>query len=281
MKPRWAMMAVLVALLAASGDETPLKFNWRAGQEFRHQVRVEGQVVQDGAPLQKLFYRGLWERRITAVDSNGVARFAATSENVQRSEGFWIYDFGGYAPGFDTAGRIKPNGQVIELDHAREGDPGYWSLLVFPDQPVPLGGAWRYRPPAEQMTQQLGLRVQGEVSYRLLDRVRYKSRTCLKISRESRYQVGWDPRNEFRNLKIETRGTLWFDELVGNLVDAEIQEVFTAQLVRGGKAEPGSPGPPEPGEGQPYPESGGSAGESDGKTHQISAKATITFTLTR
>jgi len=270
----------LVALAVAAGDEAPLRFKWRAGQEFKHQVRVEGQVFQDGAPLQKLSYRGLWVRRITEVDSNGEARFEATSENVQRSEGFWLYDFGGYGAGFETVGRIKPTGQVLSLDHAREGDPAYWSILVFPDQPVPIGGRWKYRPPAEQMTQQLGLRAAGEVTYQLLDRVRYKSRTCLKISRESRYQVGWDPNNEFNNVRIETRGTLWFDELVGNLVDAEMQEVYSAQLVRRGKEEPGQ-GEPPPEDGQPSPEFDSSSSAGDGKTHQISAKAKITFTLTR
>jgi len=280
MKLRMAAAAGLVALVAASGDEAPLKFNWRAGQEFKHQVRVEGRVFQDGSPLQKLSYRGLWVRRITEVDSNGVARFEATAENVQRNEGFWLYDFGGYGAGFETAGRIKSTGQVINLDHAREGDPAYWSILVFPDQPVPIGGLWKYRPPAEQMTQQLGLRAEGEVTYQLLDRVRYKSRTCLKISRESRYQVGWDPSNEFKNVRIETRGTLWFDELVGNLVDAEIQEVYSAQLARSGKEEPGE-GEPPPEDGGPSPEFYSSSPGGDGKPHQISAKATITFTLTR
>jgi len=263
----------LTALLAAADEEVSLKFNWRAGQEVRYQVRVEGQVIQDDKPLQSLWYQGLWIRRITAVDREGVASFQATTQNIERSEGFWIYDFGGYAPGFETGGRIKPNGQIIEVEHAREGAAEYWSLLIFPDQPVPTGGAWRFRPPAEQLVQQLGMKAQGEVIYRLSERVRYKSRTCLKISRESHYQVGYDPRNEFRNLKIETRGTIWFDELAGNLVDAEIQEIYRAQLVSGGKSQPG--------ENEPSEDSDHTPPERGEKTHQISAKAKISFTLTR
>ena len=273
MRLHLALVLGLTAVLAVADEEVPLKFNWRSGQEVRHQVRVEGQIFQDDQPLQALRYQGLWVRRIIDVDRDGVAVFQATTENAQRSEGFWVYDFGGYAPGFETGGRIKPNGQIIEVDHAREGDPEYWSLLIFPTQPVPMGAAWKFQPPAEQLVQQLGLKAQGEVVYRLVERVRYKSRTCLKISRESRYQVSYDPRSEFKDLKIETMGTIWFDELAGNLVDAELQEIYSAQLVRGGKTQPEGNEPSE--ESDPAPPGSGE------KTHRISAKAKISFTLVR
>jgi hypothetical protein len=273
MKLPLVSVILLAALAAASDEGVSLKFNWRAGQEVRHQVRVEGQVLENGRPLQSLSYQGRWVRKIVAVDREGVASFEATTEEVRRSEGFWLYDFGGFAPGYDTGGRIKPNGRVIEVEHARAGDPEYWSLLIFPDQPVALGGVWKDRPPTEQLVQQMGVRARGEVTYQLEERVRYKSRTCLKITRESRFQVGFDPRQQFKDLKIETRGTLWFDELAGNLVDAEIQEIFSAQRINEGQ-------PPKSGEDEP---SGESAADSTGggKVQQISAQAKMTFTLVR
>ena len=247
------LLCLLALVGAAAADESyPLKFKWRAGQEFRHAVKVGGQVWFDGKPLNEFSYSGTWVRRIVSVDAEGTAGFEAESRDVNRSDAFQLYDFGGVSPGLIARGRIKSNGKIVLMDHAQPGDPEYWSLLIFPDQPVPLNGAWKYAPPAEALAREMGVEAKGEITYQLKEKVRYKGRECLKVFRESQFKIGYDPRNELRDLAVDTRGVIWFDTVVGNLVDAELEEVYTGRVLREGE-------PP----------------------HEVKAKATIEFRLTR